>query len=75
MAKPADHERELARLGRQLAAAQSRIDELRPQLDERLFHWHEQGVSIAALTRASGLSRQTVYASIDRYRAQLGSSR
>jgi hypothetical protein len=71
MATPAHH-RELSRLGHQLAEALSRVGLIRSQLDERLFHWHENGVSIAALAREAGVSRETVYRSIERYRAQLG---
>jgi CRP-like cAMP-binding protein len=63
---------ELAQLGRQLAEAQSGVAVLRSQLDARLSYWHEDGVSIAALARVTGVSRETVYKSIDRYRAQLG---
>jgi DNA-binding phage protein len=75
MAKPdsSAHLEELEQLGRQLAEAQSRVDLLRSQLDARLFYWHENDVSIAALARAAGVSRETVYKSIDRYRAQLDS--
>ncbi len=62
---------EVERLGRELDETLSRVDMLRSQLDARLFYWHEDGVPIAALARASRLSRQTVYQSIDRYRAQL----
>jgi hypothetical protein len=65
------HHRELSRLGHQLAEALSRVELIRSQLDERLFHWHKDGVSIAELSRATGVSRQTVYASIERHRAQL----
>jgi Helix-turn-helix domain len=75
MAKPdssAHYLEELEQLGQQLALAQSRVDVLRSRLDARLFYWHENDVPIAALARAAGVSRETVYKSIDRYRAQLG---
>lgn len=62
---------QLARLGHRLDEAQSRVAVLRARLDARLFEGHEDGVPIAALARASGLSRETVYRSIERYRAQL----
>jgi hypothetical protein len=65
------HLKELERFGRRLAEAQARVDAVRLQLDERLFYWHENGVPIVALSRAAGVSRETVYKSIDRYRAQL----
>lgn len=70
---PANPQREVERLSARLAAAETRVDELRAQLDERLAYWHQNGVSIAALSRATGASRETVYRSIKRYRAQLGS--
>jgi DNA-binding phage protein len=70
MATPAHH-RELSRLGHQLAEALSRVGLIRSQLDERLFHWHENGVPIAELARATGVSRETVYRSIERYRTLL----
>jgi Mor family transcriptional regulator len=53
------------RLEADLAAA-------RAELDSALFSEHEDGISIVALARATGLSRYTVYNSIDRHRAQLG---
>jgi hypothetical protein len=62
---------ELAKLGHQLDEAQSRVELLRSRIDARLFSCHQDGVSIAELSRATGVSRQTVYASIARYRAQL----
>jgi len=71
MAKPAKHEDELSRLGQQLHQAQSRVEAIRSKLDARLCYWHDAGVPIAALARASGLSRETVYKSIDRHRAKL----
>lgn len=73
MAKPS-YETELARLGRKLVEGQARVDGVRSQLDERLSYWHEDGVTIAALARASGLSRVTVAKSLERYRAQPGPS-
>jgi transcriptional regulator of acetoin/glycerol metabolism len=66
------HQRELARLGHQLDEALSRVELIRSRLDERLFAWHVEGVSIAALAREAGVSRETVYKSIERHRAQLG---
>lgn len=44
----------------------------RAQLDAVLCREHDAGVSIAALSRATGLSRQSIYAAIGRHRAQLG---
>jgi Mor family transcriptional regulator len=63
----------LAQLGGRLGEAQSRVAALRSQVDAQLYRCFEDGASIATLSRASGLSRETVYKSIERYRvAQLG---
>ncbi len=64
--------RQAAQMAEQLSEAERRVSTLRGQLDGKLFDWHEQGASIAALARATGLSRETVYKSIDRYRSQFG---
>ena len=69
MAKAATHEGELARLGRELDKAQSRVDGVRARLDERLAYWHQRGVPIRQLALASGVSRETVYKAIKRYGA------
>lgn len=71
MAKSTSTEK-LVRLKSRYDEAQARADALRFEVDAQLYRCHEDGVSIAALSRASGLSRQTVYDSIERYRAQLG---
>lgn len=65
----AEYETELSALGRKLADAQARIDVIRPQLDERLLHWHQEGVTITTLAGVTGLSRVTVAKSIERARA------
>lgn len=61
----------IATLGRQIAQAQSRVDELRAQLDEQLFLGHEAGVPIRRMALEAGVSRETVYKAIERRRAQL----
>lgn len=60
---------ELGQLAKRLSDAELRVSALRGQLDAALFADHRDGMSIAELARATGLSRQTVYASIERHRA------
>jgi hypothetical protein len=69
MAKPVS----IAKLGRQLAEAQTRVDELRSQLDEQLFLRHQAGEAIRRLALEAGISRETAYRAIERGRAQFGS--
>jgi hypothetical protein len=63
----------LTHVNRRTKEPRSPIDRRSPdgggqQLDARLSDGHEAGVSIAATV----VSRETVYRSIERYRAQLG---
>jgi hypothetical protein len=62
--------RETENLAHELREAQKRVDDLRSQLDERLFYWQEEGVPISTLADVSGLSRETIYKSIDRHHSQ-----
>jgi Mor family transcriptional regulator len=62
---------ELGQLAQRLSDAELRVSTLRGQLDAVLFADHRDGMSIAELARATGLSRQTIYTSIERHRAQL----
>jgi hypothetical protein len=63
--------RETEKLAHELRDAQRRVDDLRSQLDERLFRWQEEGVPISTLAGVSRLSRETIYKSIDRHYSQL----
>jgi transposase len=63
--------RELAQIAKRLSDTELRAGALRDQLDAALFYWHEdRGLSIAELTRETGISRPTVYKSIERYRSR-----
>ena len=65
--------RELRGLSRKLQDAEIRVKQLRGQLDMRLYIWHEDGTAISDLSLDAGISRETVYRSINRYRAELAS--
>jgi hypothetical protein len=65
--------RELRSLSRKLQAAEIKVAQLRGELDMRLYQWHEDGTSITDLSTAAGISRETVYRSINRYKAELAS--
>jgi DNA invertase Pin-like site-specific DNA recombinase len=67
-----DHDRlaELAQLAKQVRKNELSLQVARGRLDARLYHWHEDGIPIAALARAANISRHTVYKAIDRYRGQ-----
>jgi transposase-like protein len=64
--------RELAEITARLSSAEARVTALRAQLDARRAYWHDKDVSIAALARATGVSRETVYKSIARHRSHAG---
>jgi lambda repressor-like predicted transcriptional regulator len=40
-------------------------------LDSRLYYLHEDGISVTELARVTGLSPETTYTAIDRYRASI----
>jgi hypothetical protein len=65
--------RELRGLSRQLQAAEIEVRKIRDKLDRSLYRWQQDGTSITDLSLDSGLSRETVYRSINRVRADLGS--
>lgn len=68
-----ERRRELRALSRQLQAAEIKARELRHKLDRHLYMWHEDGSSVTDLSLDAGISRETVYRSIDRFRAELAS--
>ena len=61
---------ELQQLAKQISDLELQLGVKRGQLDSRLYYLHEDGVAIAELARNARRSRETVYASIDRYRAE-----
>jgi DNA-binding MarR family transcriptional regulator len=60
---------ELAQLANQVRDLELKLQTTRRQLDARLYYWHEDNIPVTALAAATGLSRETVYKAIDRYRA------
>lgn len=61
---------QVARIAQRLAEAELRVSALREQLDAALFAGKQEGCSIAELSRTTGLSRETIYKAIKRYRAR-----
>jgi transcriptional regulator of acetoin/glycerol metabolism len=68
-----ERHRDLRNQSRKLQAAETRARELRHDLDRLLYRWHEDGSSVTELSLDSGLSRETVYRSLERYRRELAS--
>jgi hypothetical protein len=60
---------EVGELGRRLRDAEARAAVVRSQLDQRLHFFHEDGVPVAALARAAGVSEAAAFEAIDRHRA------
>jgi hypothetical protein len=54
--------------------AQHKLDMLRIERDSKLYHWHEDGMSVELLANAAGLTRQGAYDAIERVRPQLDQS-
>ncbi len=61
---------ELQQLAKKIGDLELWLGVARGELDSRLYYLHEDGVPIAELARNARRSRETVYASIDRYRAE-----
>jgi hypothetical protein len=59
---------ELAQMAKKLSDLELKVSVTRSQLDGMLFYWHEDGRPVAELAAAAGMSRETAYKSIDRYR-------
>jgi hypothetical protein len=67
---------QIRRLTEEIAAAQSAeadfdMKRIRGELDRDLFFWHEDGMSIQSLADAAGITRDSAYEAVDRYRAIL----
>jgi DNA-binding MarR family transcriptional regulator len=62
---------ELAQTAKKLSDLELKVSVTRSQLDGMLFYWHEDGRPITELARAAGVSRETAYKSIDRYRQSI----
>jgi antitoxin (DNA-binding transcriptional repressor) of toxin-antitoxin stability system len=62
---------ELALEARELREAEHRVRVAREMLDSRLYYLHEDGISVTELARVTGLSPETTYTAIDRYRASI----
>jgi DNA-binding phage protein len=60
--------REAAQLAKHVRDLEVELQVARSQLDARLYYWHEDNVGVTTLAAATGLSRETVYKAIDRYR-------
>lgn len=61
---------ELQQLAKRIGDLELQLGVARGQLDSRLYHLHEDGAAIAELARNARRSRETIYAAIDRYRAE-----
>lgn len=61
---------EAAQLAKKVRDLEIQVQVTRSQLDSRLYYWHEDNISVQALAAATGLSRETVYKAIDRYRRE-----
>jgi len=68
-----ERRRDLRTLSRRLQAAEIKAQELRHALDRRLYMWHDDGSSVTDLSLDAGISRETVYRSLERFRAELAS--
>jgi len=66
-----ERRRELRNLSRKLQTAEIKVRQLRGEFDRLFYVWHEDGSSITELALAAGVSRETVYRSIERYRTEL----
>lgn len=66
-----ERRRDLLTRSRRLQKAEIKVREARDDLDRRLYMWHEDGSSITELSLAAGISRETVYRSLERVRADL----
>jgi hypothetical protein len=66
-----ERRRDLRTLSRRLQAAEIKARELRHALDRCLYMWHEDGSAIKDLSLDAGISRETVYKSIERFKAEL----
>jgi predicted DNA-binding protein YlxM (UPF0122 family) len=62
---------DLAADAKKVRDLEHQLNVARTQLDCRLFYWHEDDVSVTELAAAAGISRETAYKSIDRYRRSL----
>lgn len=68
-----ERRRDLRNLSRRLQAAEIKAKELRHALDRCLYLWHEDGSSVTDLSLDAGISRETVYKSLERFRTELAS--
>jgi hypothetical protein len=62
---------ELRKLSRQISDLEASLAANRGMLDSRLYYRHEDGVAVAELARNTGITQDTTYEAIDRYRASL----
>ena len=56
----------LRRLSLRVADAEITLSNARANLDEELDYWHRAGVPISQLARDAGLTRATIYKSLQR---------
>lgn len=63
-----EHLANVARLGRELADTEARVQVARRMLDGAILRAHEDLIGVTALADAAGLSRESAYRSMDRAR-------
>jgi hypothetical protein len=63
--------RELRRLSQKLQKAEISAKRTKDEIALRLYAWHEDGMSVTDLALAAGISRETAYRMLERYRAEL----
>ena len=68
-----ERRRDLRNHSRRLQAADTKAKQLRHELDRLLYMWHEDGSSVTDLSLDAGISRETVYRSLERFRRELAS--
>lgn len=62
---------DLSNLGRKIKKAQHAVDLLRIERDSKIFHWHQDGMSVELLANAAGITRQGAYDAIERVRNRI----